>query len=59
MARRCSCDRLIFIILSMTAMGFVALVLWQNVFPDRRDARLLGVLPLRGRVLDHRRASGR
>jgi hypothetical protein len=44
-------DRLIFITLGMTSMGFVALVLWQNVFPDKRDARLLGVLPLTERAL--------
>jgi hypothetical protein len=43
--------RLIFIMMSMTGMGLVALVLWQNVFPDRRDARLLGVLPLTPRAL--------
>jgi hypothetical protein len=44
-------DRLVFLTLGMTAMGLVALVTWQNVFPDRRDARLLGVLPLSGRLL--------
>jgi hypothetical protein len=43
--------RLIFIMMSMTCMGLVALVLWQNVYPDRRDARLLGALPLSSRVL--------
>jgi hypothetical protein len=43
--------RLIFLVLSMTSMGLVALVLWQNLYPDRRDARLLGVLPLSSRVL--------
>jgi hypothetical protein len=44
-------DRLLFITLAMTAMGFVALVVWEGVFPDRRDARILGALPLPGRQL--------
>jgi hypothetical protein len=51
LARMMLMHRLAFITISMTAMGFVALVLWENVFPDRRDARQLGVLPLSGRVL--------
>jgi hypothetical protein len=44
-------DRLLFITLTMTAMGLVALVIWEGVFPDRRDGRILGVLPVPGRVL--------
>jgi hypothetical protein len=44
-------DRLLFITLTMTAMGLVALVIWEGVFPDRRDARILGSLPLASRVL--------
>ena len=51
LARVMLLHRLAFITISMTAMGLVALVLWDNVFPDRRDARQLGVLPLSGRVL--------
>ena len=43
--------RLIFITLTMTALGLVALVIWEGVFPDRRDARILGSLPLRSRTL--------
>jgi hypothetical protein len=43
--------RLIFITMTMTAAGLVALVIWDGVFPDRRDARILGALPLPGRVL--------
>jgi hypothetical protein len=35
----------------MTALGLVALVIWENVFPDRRDARILGSLPIRSRTL--------
>jgi hypothetical protein len=44
-------DRLLFITVSMTALGIVALVVWEGLFPDKRDARILGVLPLPGRVL--------
>jgi hypothetical protein len=51
LARAMLMHRLVFITLSMTAMGFVALVMWENVFPDRRDARQLGVLPLSHKLL--------
>jgi hypothetical protein len=44
-------QRLLFITLTMTAIGMVALVIWDGVFPDRRDARILSPLPVRGRVL--------
>jgi hypothetical protein len=44
-------DRLLFVTLTMTAIGVVALVIWDGVFPDRRDARILSVLPLPPRVL--------
>jgi hypothetical protein len=43
--------RLLFITLSMTAVGLVALVIWDGMFPDRRDARILGGLPVPGHVL--------
>jgi hypothetical protein len=43
--------RLLFITLTMIALGFVALVVWEGVFPDRRDARVIGVLPVRGSEL--------
>jgi hypothetical protein len=39
-------DRLILITLSMIAIGVVGLVIWDGVFPDRRDVRVLGVLPI-------------
>ena len=38
-------DRLILITLSMIAIGVVGLLIWDGVFPDRRDVRILGVLP--------------
>ena len=43
--------RLLFVTLTMIALGFVALVVWEGVFPDRRDARVIGVLPLPGSTL--------
>lgn len=42
-------DRTMALLLSMTATAFITLVIWENVFPDRRDSRTLGVLPLRNR----------
>ena len=39
-------DRLILITLSMIAIGVVGLIIWDGVFPDRRDVRILGVLPI-------------
>ncbi len=44
-------DRLLLITVSMAVLGLVGLVIWDGVFPDRRDARHLGVLPLPGRTL--------
>ncbi len=43
-------DQLLFVTYSMLAVGLVALDIWEGVFPDRRDARTLGVLPLRTRT---------
>jgi hypothetical protein len=43
--------RLFFLTLTMTAIGFVALMIWDGIFPDRRDARILTPLPVPGRVL--------
>src|SRR5688572_28279262 len=43
--------RLLFITLTMTAIGLVALIIWDGVFPDRRDARILTSLPVPHRVL--------
>ena len=49
-------DRLILITLSMIAIGVVGLVIWDGVFPDRRDVRILGVLPIPTRRLRARAA---
>lgn len=43
--------RLLFITLSMTGIGLVALATWDGMFPDRRDARILGSLPISTPVL--------
>jgi hypothetical protein len=42
-------DRTMALLLSMTATAFITLVIWENIFPDRRDSRTLGVLPVRNR----------
>jgi hypothetical protein len=36
--------------ISMIAFAFLALVLWEGIFPDRRDGRVLSVLPIRTRT---------
>jgi hypothetical protein len=43
--------RMLFITMTMTAIGLVALVIWDGVFPDRRDARILTALPVPHHVL--------
>ena len=42
-------DRTMALLLAMTATAFITLVIWENIFPDRRDSRTLGVLPIRNR----------
>ena len=39
-------DRLSLIALSMIVTGVVGLFIWDGVFPDRRDVRVLGSLPI-------------
>jgi hypothetical protein len=39
-------DRLVLLTFAMIAAGLVAIVMWENAVPDRRDARILGVLPV-------------
>ncbi len=51
LAQAIATDRLYLITYSMIAMGFLGLVTWDGVFPDRRDVRILGPLPLSVRTL--------
>lgn len=44
-------DRAILFTLSMLSIGFVGLLVWDGTFPDRRDVRILGPLPVRQRTL--------
>ena len=44
-------DELFFILFSMTAVGLITVLVWESVFPDKRDAQILGSLPLRGRTV--------
>ena len=39
-------DRLLFLIMSASAMGIVSVVLWETLFPARRDAFVLTPLPV-------------
>jgi hypothetical protein len=51
LAQAISTDRLFLFTYAMIAMGFLGLVTWDGVFPDRRDARILGPLPISPRTL--------
>ena len=42
-------DRTLALLLSMTATAIITLAIWENIFPDRRDCRALGILPVRNR----------
>ena len=44
-------DELWLITLSMAAVGLLTAIKWQSLFPDLRDYRVLGALPLRPRQL--------
>ena len=39
-------DRTIAMLLAILAIGVVTLVIWEGIFPDKRDGRILGVLPI-------------
>ena len=43
-------DRAILLTLSMLSIGFVGLLIWDGIYPDRRDVRILGPLPVRTRT---------
>jgi hypothetical protein len=43
-------DRGLFILLSSGAIGIVSVVMWDTLFPGRRDVFVLGSLPVRPRV---------
>jgi hypothetical protein len=36
--------------IAMIALAFVALVIWEGIFPDHRDSRILSPLPIRART---------
>jgi hypothetical protein len=50
LVRSTQADQLFFVTFSMMAVGIVALFTWESLFPDRRDIRILGTLPLRNRT---------
>jgi hypothetical protein len=42
-------DRTLALLLVMLATTMITMVLWEGIFPDRRDSRNLGVLPIAAR----------
>ena len=43
-------DEEFLISLTIAVTGLCVVMTWNNVFPDRRDALVLGVLPIRGKI---------
>ena len=43
--------KLLFVTFAMVGTAVVALILWDNVFPDRRDVFIIGHLPIRTRTI--------
>jgi hypothetical protein len=44
-------DKLQLLLLAMVPAGLISLVIWDGVFPDRRDAHILSVLPVSHRLI--------
>jgi hypothetical protein len=51
-------DEALFVLLSCGAIGIVGVVMWDTLFPNRRDVFVLGALPLETRVLSAGRLGG-
>lgn len=51
-------DEALFLLLSCGAIGIVSVVMWDTLFPNRRDVFVLGPLPLETRVLSVGRLGG-
>ncbi len=51
LALRSMPQKLYFIGYSMAAVGFVTVLVWDRLFPDRRDEIVLGSLPIRPRTI--------
>ena len=51
LATRAVPHKLYFIGYSMAAVGLVTVLVWDALFPDRRDAMVLGSLPVRARTV--------
>jgi hypothetical protein len=43
-------DKVQLLLLAMIPAGLISLVIWDGVFPDRRDAHILSAMPLRNRL---------
>jgi hypothetical protein len=44
-------DKLQLLLLAMIPAGLISLVIWDGVFPDRRDAHIMSVLPITNRLI--------
>jgi hypothetical protein len=44
-------DKLQLLLLAMIPAGLISLVIWDGVFPDRRDAHIMSVLPITNRAI--------
>lgn len=44
-------DKTQLLLLAMVPAGLISLVIWDGVFPDRRDAHILSVLPVTNRLI--------
>src|SRR3954469_1844123 len=51
-------DRALFLVLSCGAMGIISVVMWDTLFPARRDVFVLGPLPIDDRVRSAGRLGG-
>ena len=51
-------DEALFLLLSCGALGIVSVVMWDTLFPNRRDVFVLGPLPVATRVLSAGRLCG-
>ena len=44
-------EKVFFLGYSMVAVGFLTVLVWDSLFPDRRDTMVLGTLPVAGRTV--------
>jgi hypothetical protein len=50
-------ERIFFVLYGMLASALLAALVWEALYPDRRDQEIVGVLPVRARILAAARLS--